>query len=83
MFDLSNLDFDEIVEKLKELILKKAIEAIPGKQKMREVVHEAADWLASKTPGPIPDAIEASFYRIGLAFLAQFAFKALRKLGKV
>jgi hypothetical protein len=77
------IDTRALVPKLEELILDAAKDLDPGDVKLRKVVREAADWLASKTKLPIPDAIEAAIYAQILWIPVQIVFDRLRDAGKV
>lgn len=63
-------------KKLEELILDAVGSALPGEEKMRKVVAEAARWLAEKSP--LPDFLEIPVYTMLLGVAAQFAYDNLK-----
>lgn len=81
MFD--GIDMDEVLEKLKELVLKAAKQALPGPQKMKQVVKEGAAWLATKIKTPLGDTVETLVFKFALTGLAQLAYGQLKKAGQV
>ena len=78
---MREIDVRELWAKLEALILDRAADAIPGKDKMRAVVHEAAVWCAKKTP--LPDWLEIPVYTMALQLLAQAVFDRLRDAARV
>jgi hypothetical protein len=81
MFD--NIDMDQLGDKIKDLILAGAKKAIPGPEKMKLVIKEAAAWVASKITTPLGDGVEEWVARIALRGLAQFIYAQLKKQGQV
>mgnify|MGYP001154100998 CR=1 FL=1 len=78
-----NIDMDQLGDKLKDLILGAAKKAIPGPEKMKAVIKEAAAWVAAQIKTPLGDAVEEWVARIALRGLAQFVYAQLKKQGQV
>jgi hypothetical protein len=78
-----DIDLKPLREKVEDLILDAAREAIPGPDKFKSVVRQAAAWAASQTKIPVPDVIEAAFYRMILGGMVQAVYDLLKRDGKV
>lgn len=81
MFD--NIDMDQLGDKIKDLILAGAKQALPGPEKMKAVIKEAAAWVAARITTPLGDGVEEWVARIALRGLAQFLYAQLKKQGQV
>lgn len=79
---MDSIDTKALVPELERLVLEAARAALPGKEKLKQVIHRAAEWLAKQTPG-VPDVIEVPIYRAILWIPAQMVYDRLKDAGKV
>lgn len=72
---------EEVLRKLRHLILDAAQEALPGPRKMDRVVRDACKWIAEKTP--IPDWLEIPVYSLAIRAVLQVVYSELKSDGQV
>ena len=83
------IDFEALAKQLEALILAKAIEAIPGAEKMDAVIAEGVAWLDARITfkgpfGPFAEGVSDLLIRaLPIRQLAQAVFDQLQENGKV